>query len=298
MEYYYEPIDPARDLGGLCECFVDESHGARDVAVAHVHRHFELLYCLEGGYELTAARLTFRLREGDAALIHPMEPHRTRTLTEGVNRYLVLKFTPDALYAAKQPLYELKYIFPYLHFSGRRAYVYTRAELATSRMDELLRRILSEREGTAYGYEMAVRASVSEVLLWFIRAWHERSDAAAIDATALSRLQRALGYIEARMGEEISVADVAAHLGMGGSTFSRFFSQAAGMSFPAYVRAVRLSRAMALLVESDRSVTDIALETGFSTASYLILCFRRQYQMTPARFRGMYGRAAGKGTQA
>ena len=86
----------------------------------------------------------------------------------------------------------------------------------------------------------------------------------------------------------VSVADAAACCNMGRSTFSRFFSRAAGVSFPAYVRSMRLSRAVALLVGTNRSVTDIALETGFSTASYLILCFREQYHMTPAQFREVY----------
>ena len=75
---------------------------------------------------------------------------------------------------------------------------------------------------------------------------------------------------------------------MGLSTFSRFFTSAAGMSLPAYVRDRRLSRAAALLADEERSITDVALETGFSTASYLILCFRRQYGMTPRAFRRLY----------
>ena len=54
------------------------------------------------------------------------------------------------------------------------------------------------------------------------------------------------------------------------------------------MRSMRLSRAVVLLVGTNRSVTDIALETGFSTASYLILCFREQYHMTPAQFREVY----------
>ena len=86
----------------------------------------------------------------------------------------------------------------------------------------------------------------------------------------------------------VLAADVASALGMGLSTFSRFFTSAAGMSLPAYVRDRRLSRAAALLADEERSITDVALETGFSTASYLILCFRRQYGMTPLAFRRLY----------
>ena len=214
-----------------------------------------------------------------------MEPHRTRSLSPDKNRYLVLKFTPEALYSVSQPLYELKYIFPYLHFSEERAYVYTAEQLRDSRMRELLISILEERRREEYGYEMAVRAYVSEVLLWFLRVWNRSRVAPAIDPRSLGRLQRALDYIESHLTEPLKAPDVAAALDMGGSTFSRFFADAAGMSFSTYVRSRRLSRAAALLAETDRSITDVALDTGFSTASYLILCFRQQYGMTPSRFR-------------
>lgn len=285
MEFYVEPRNPSSDLGGLCECFIDAREGLHPVALAHVHQHFELLYCLTGSYELIAENRHFVLRAGDVALIHPMEPHQTRTLESGYNSYLVLKFTPDALYSASQPLYELKYIFPYLHFSEHRCYVYTSAQLKTSNLDMLLRRTLEERQQEEYGYEMAVRAYVSHILLWFLRAWHRTRTAAIIDDRSLPRLQRALQYIDDHLVDNLTIAEVAVELGMGQSTFSRFFSSAAGMTFPAYVRTRRLSRAAFLLANTDLPIADIAQETGFSTSSYLILCFRRHYSLTPSHFR-------------
>lgn len=297
MQFYVEQEDNIRDLGGLCECFCSRTSGKKDVAQAHIQRHFELLYCLSGSYELTVQRQNFVLNPGDVALIHPMEPHQTRSLTEGENSYLVLKFTPEALYSANHPMYEMKYIFPYLHFSFQRSYVYTKEQLEGSEMDYLLRRILKERKQEEYGYEMSVRADISRVLLWFIRAWHKTSDAQAIDERTLARLQKAFSYVEEHLDEEMSEQDVADHLEMGVSTFSRFFAKAAGSSFPAYVRSLRLNRAVAMLVEGEKSITDIALECGFSSASYLILCFRQQYRMTPAQFRSFYAQRREKAAE-
>ena len=51
MEVYVERPNPDNDLGGLCECFVSRADGAQTVAAMHVHRYFELLYCLSGRYE-------------------------------------------------------------------------------------------------------------------------------------------------------------------------------------------------------------------------------------------------------
>ena len=288
MEYYVEQRNPAQDLGGLCECFVSENTGQRTVVRLHVHQHFELLYCLSGSFELRAEHQVSLLRPGDAALIHPMELHQTRSLEMGRNSYLVLKFMPDALYSASQPLHEMKYIFPYLHFSEQRAEVYTAAQLEGSGMGTLLEKILEERQKEDYGYEIALRAYISQVLLWFMREWNLTRSSAAFNVRTLPRLQKTLSYIEEHLDEPLNVSEIASALGMGASTFSRFFSEAAGMSLPAYVRSRRLSRAALLLAEGDKSIVDIALETGFSTASYLILCFRRQYGVTPHHFRRMY----------
>jgi len=293
MDVILEKRRPDADLDGLCECFISESPNRHAVAHPHIHQHFELLYCLSGSYRLTVERQCFELHCGDAALIHPMEPHQTCTLDKDDNSYIVLKFIPETLYSASQPMFDLKSVFPYVHLSKQRCYVYTAEQLSGSGMEQLLRRILEERAREQYGYEFALRAYVSQVLLWFIRAWHEARQAEAMDERSLVRLQTAIEYIDSHLDENIKIDDVAEALSMGLSTFSRFFSTASGMSFPAFVRTRRLGRAAALLIQTDLSITEIALETGFASASYLTLCFRTHYHLTPSRFRNKLSRDAG-----
>ena len=288
MEFYVEARDPQRDLGGLCECFIAENQGLCTVARPHVHQYFELLYCLCGEYELSADHQRYTLRAGDAALIHPMTPHQTRTLTQDKSSYLVLKFTPDALYSGLQPFFELQYIFPYLHAADAHAHFYYAQTVSQSDLYHLLLCILEERTRQEYGYEMAVRAYISQVLLWFIRMWHRHRGIQAMDAKLLPRLQSALGYIDAHLEEPITAQAIADALSMGLSTFSRFFSNALGMTLPSYIRQRRLGRAATMLVSNEQSITEIALECGFSTASYLIACFKSQYGVTPSRFRRLY----------
>ena len=291
MNFYVEDRDPTQDLGGLCECFVFDVRSEWNIVDFHVHEHFELLYTLKGSFELTAENRTHTLDKGSVALIHPQEPHATRADDPENTAYLCLKFTPDALYSVNQPLFELKYISPFIRFSDRHVHVYSADQLHDSGLDALLRAILAERRAEEYGYEMALRAYVGQVLLWFIRDWHRSRESATVDDRSLIRLQSALTYIDDHLSGELRAQDVADALGMGLSTFSRFFTAAAGMSFPAYVRSRRLSRAALLLSDSDLSIADVALETGFSTASYLILCFRNQYGMTPSQFRKLYSSA-------
>lgn len=284
MNVRLEQPNPGKDLGGLCECFVYEGKESQTVAALHMHEYFELLYCLSGSFSLTAQQQEFSLKPGSVALLRPMTPHSTLSLEEDGNSYLVLKFMPDALYDTRKQLYGMKYLFPYIHFSDECAFVYTARELEGSQMGELLNRILQEREQKAYGYEIALHAYISQVLLWFLRMWNHKHST-EMDERAIARLQQAQSYIETHMDSELKAEDVANHLHMGLSTFSRFFAQMAGMSFPAYVRGKRLGRAAILLAQSRLTITQIALETGFSSTSYLILCFRRQYGVTPVQFR-------------
>ena len=92
-------------------------------------------------------------------------------------------------------------------------------------MDALLHAILKERQQQGFGYEMALRADITKVLLWFIRKWHDGQEAAELGDEELEKLQAALRFIEDHLDEPIEIADVARSLGQGRSTFSRFFFQ-------------------------------------------------------------------------
>jgi hypothetical protein len=166
---YYEKTDPARGLDGIFDCFVQRNVGIQDVVQAHIHDHFELLYCTGGSFELIVEKQPMVLSAGDAVLIRPMQPHQTRTLTGGVNQYIVMKFVPEGLFSSTQPMYELKYIFPFICLSKQDIEFYTRDALKGSRIHGLLLDLLDEGQRRAYGYEMAMRSYTEQILLWFIR---------------------------------------------------------------------------------------------------------------------------------
>lgn len=74
------------------------------------------------------------------------------------------------------------------------------------------------------------------------------------------------------------------------SYFSRSFKQLFGISFCAYPERLRLFEGERLLLTTDRDISGIALEVGFSTPSYFIECFRRHYGVAPGAFRAQVRR--------
>lgn len=78
-----------------------------------------------------------------------------------------------------------------------------------------------------------------------------------------------------------SVADeVARHVGLSERTLERMFSADTGMSFGVWRQKARLLGSLRVLVETQ-SVTEAALESGYSSASAYIAAFRQTFGYTP-----------------
>lgn len=104
-------------------------------------------------------------------------------------------------------------------------------------------------------------------------------------ADYIVRLSRALDYIEASLGTSFSLGEVAREAGMSAFHFSRTFHAITGEPVSDYVRKRRLTKAAALLRETDTGVLDIALEVGFEGQAAFSRAFARRYGLPPARFR-------------
>ena len=76
---------------------------------------------------------------------------------------------------------------------------------------------------------------------------------------------KAMAFIHAHYPEGLSRADVAAHVGVSERHLSRCFQQEVGLTPMTYLNRFRVKVARALLDAGAMSITDVALEVGFST---------------------------------
>ena len=99
------------------------------------------------------------------------------------------------------------------------------------------------------------------------------------------RLARVFAYIEAALADGVSHTEAAERAGLTAAAFSRFFRRKTGRTFEDYVSQARIARACRALLESDRSVTDIAYEVGFGSLTHFHRRFRRVKGITPSAYR-------------
>ncbi len=99
------------------------------------------------------------------------------------------------------------------------------------------------------------------------------------------RLRAVLAYLAGNAGGPVSHAEAARLVRLSPSAFSRFFRRAVGKTFGAYLTDLRLSETCRQLLESDRTISEIAFDAGFGNLSNFNRAFRISRGMAPGKFR-------------
>jgi AraC-like DNA-binding protein len=103
------------------------------------------------------------------------------------------------------------------------------------------------------------------------------------------RLLRARDAMDRAYAEPLDVPAVAAVAHISGAHFSRTFKQVFGETPHRYLQRRRVERSMFLLRETERSVTDVCLDVGFSSLGTFSRTFREIVGETPSGYREGHG---------
>jgi AraC-like DNA-binding protein len=99
-------------------------------------------------------------------------------------------------------------------------------------------------------------------------------------------LAHALAHeLRLRSAEQTPLSEIAAAAHTTVFHACRVFRRATGTTLHGYRRELRLRHALALLIDSDDSLSDVAASTGFASQSHLTNQFRARFRTTPGRVR-------------
>jgi AraC family transcriptional regulator len=99
------------------------------------------------------------------------------------------------------------------------------------------------------------------------------------------RLRRVLDHVEAHLGEEMTLAELAGIACLSPFHFSRCFKRTVGVGPQRYVLRRRIERAREMIRRTDEPLASVAQALGFADQSHFTKAFRRETGLTPARFR-------------
>jgi AraC family transcriptional regulator len=112
---------------------------------------------------------------------------------------------------------------------------------------------------------------------------HGLPDLANLDY--VNRVNRAIDHVTRNLGEPLQLDDVARIACFSPYHFHRIFRALVGETLHAFVKRLRLERALFVMSRHDgTTLTDIALQCGFSSSSDFSRSFRSQYGVPPSVF--------------
>ena len=99
------------------------------------------------------------------------------------------------------------------------------------------------------------------------------------------KINRIEVFCKCNFARQISLDDLASHIGTNKSALCTFLRRHKGMSFTEYLNSLRLHCAAEMLLSTTHDIAEIAYDSGFISVPYFNKLFRRYYGTTPREYR-------------
>jgi len=286
MKVRFEDIPVEQKLKYSYRCFKQKKSSDHIMTSHHWHNYIELLFFNGGKASIYLNGKLYYAKKDDLIIINSKEPHYVES-RDPSTEYTVIQFDPEMLHMSSA-VFALKYIIP---FSGPEK-DFPRLfndELKLHDIKKKVENIFEEHTNEEYAYELAVQGNIVMLFLDIVRAWHKYGinieSSAHIKDRDLEWLNKAISFIGDNYNQDISARDVSKICLMSYNYFTTRFKQLLGRSFSSHLNSVRLRNAEHDLISTDKSITEIAYDSGFSSTSYFISMFSKHKSMTPQNYR-------------
>lgn len=99
------------------------------------------------------------------------------------------------------------------------------------------------------------------------------------------QLWKVVDYVYDNYMRKLTIQEVADHIFVSHSYLGRLIKEQTGLPFEKFLALVRSEASLKLLLESDKSITNIAYDVGFSAPRYYYTAFEANYGCSPAEYR-------------
>jgi AraC-like DNA-binding protein len=248
----------------------------------HQHDFFELGIVRSGVGLHISPTGEFPIRRGNVFLLIPGEKHSFRD-RHGMEIYCVIYSPKHLLWDLRKMQQDPNYQFFFDTQSISRFNCFLQLEEQDMlKTENLIREMEMESRHQLSGWKFAVTANFTKLLLLLSRMG--MSGIAA--QREPQRLLAILKYLDSHVTHSITVENLARTFGFSVRSLERFFKRTLHCSPVKYIARQRLALAAARLRENpEKSISEIAAESGFADSNYFCKCFAKAYGISPGRYR-------------
>ncbi len=252
-----------------------------DMEATHLHPMYEIYYLLNGARRMFFDGSIYVLNRGDLIFIPMNTIHKTTHTNDKPHERIVITFNDKPITDIKsiQPEISLKKIFypePVVHLSGINKYY----------AEEIMERMLTEYGRQDEFSDLSIKNYLQELIIFLIRSRnHKKNEYSRSIGTTDRLMESAAKYIRDNCSKNLSLEEVAGYVNISPTYFSKKFKASTGFGYREYLIIVRIREASAMLLETNKSITEIALECGFNNSSYFGDVFKRIKGVSPFVYR-------------
>lgn len=271
-----------KDIDSICFIRGKRSFNSK-LQPDHYHPFYELIHVNSGSLRFLLKDTLYNLEKGDTLLIAPRELHHSQYFTDITCDLTFVYFKPEYLPTEVIETFKRGYKGPYASFVGSVPTVYQ------EELTHMFNRLHTESNSIDELSPQLMSLHLSEILLFFMRHNILATQDLEISNTKEADILLATRYIYQNYKKPLTLDEVASVASLSPTYFSKKFKQTTGMGFKEYLNYIRLKNAATALYSTDSTITDIALEYGFSDSNYFKDLFKKEYGMSPREFRKSRG---------
>jgi AraC-like DNA-binding protein len=252
----------------------------------HWHDEIQLSLVTKGRVEFLVNQNAHVLKEGQGIFINSGCLHMSRAAAEPDSTYICINVDARLLSFFPGSVIEQKYIKPFLKLRGFSAVVLERGVDWQRSILAKIEEIYNLHTRKAFGYELDIGLALAAIWRQLIARQSETvPETGAGEYADQQRIKTIMAYINEHYMDRITLEEIASLVNISKGECCRFFRRVVKCTVFEYVMNYRINKSIALLKETDLTVSQIADAAGFGSASYYIECFKKQVSCTPKEYR-------------
>ena len=250
----------------------------------HWHEELEVIFLPSGTLDVRVPGKLFRMNAGDCLIINSNILHEAETPDEC--RLHSLVFHTDLVSGSDSSVFYKKYMYPLISSCTLDCVLFSAKDTSCSSIRQCFMKAFDALANNREGFEFTVREYLSRLCFLLCKCFKsEISDTPSKPDQDSYRIKAMIHMIQSHYAEPVKLSDIAQAANIGERECLRCFRRTLGISPMQYLIRYRLSKGALLLINTNKSISEISTRCGFDSPSNFSLMFKRMYQCSPREYR-------------
>ena len=244
----------------------------------HMHEEYEIFMSLEGERTYYIGDKEYVVKKGEIIFINEQVPHKTATEKGSVG--FVLQFNPLTAISEAQ-----KSVIHFLNYATNDIYIFKPETTINAELSVCLKSIINENSNKDKFFENFIISDVYKIFAVLYRYDIIKNTESFRFTKEIEKIQPVISYINEHYHEKLTLEQMSDLVNFDKSHFCRVFKKCVNTSLVDYINYIRVCKAEKLIVSTNKSIAEIAEETGFSSVAYFTKTFKAIKSCTPTQYK-------------